>query len=299
MLVASFTPARDRGDLIRVAQRAIMTLQGGSPMGVHRASSLLMIMAGFMAGCSQAESKDNPDGEPIPPVAVVEDMAAVEPTSEDVTPEPTKADRSEPKAEPTKAEPEEPVAEPEAHPVEPDVPPAPRVFASAGTEMTFRLEQSLSTKSAQPGDRFHATLIEDVLSGDGAILVPLGSIVRGVVVESRESQGSDKPPVLDLRLEVLDMHGSTQPLEATIVASDASSETRDSDGTTAVKVAAGTAAGALLGRVIGGDSKGTLIGAGAGAVAGTVYAVTTKDGHAEMDEGAILTVRLDEPLPIG
>ncbi len=140
--------------------------------------------------------------------------------------------------------------------------------------------------------------MEDVLSAQGEVLVPLGSVAQGVVVQSQESQGSDQPAVLALRMEMLAVRGDAHPLEATIVEAEADADTRDSGGETAAKIAAGAAAGALLGRIIGGDTEGTLVGAGAGAVAGTVFAVTTKGGHAEMDEGSTLTVRLDEPLPL-
>lgn len=242
--------------------------------------------------CSEAESRESPETQPV--AAVEEPAAADAATSANAELPPAPAETRRPAAPPpaTEPAPREPApapAEPEATPVR---------FAPAGTEMTFRLDKSLSTRSSETGDRFHATLIEDVLSADGQILVPLGSVARGVVVDSRESGGSNTPAILALRLEVLDVHGETQPFEATIVAADASADTKDSDVTTAAKVAAGTAAGALLGRVIGGDSKGTLVGAGAGAVAGTVYAVKTRDGHATMDEGSLLTVRLDEPLPV-
>ena len=249
----------------------------------------------LLAGCSQAESKDNPEAEAIP---ASEEPAAVQPAAEERMAEQPRAERpaaSQPAASqpaPPQPAPATPAAE------EPPAMPAPTVFAAAGTHMKFRLAESLSTKSSRVGDRFQATLIEDVVSPRGEVLVPLGSVAQGVVVQSQESQGSDQPAVLALRMEMLAVRGDTHPIEATIVEADASADTRDSGGETAAKIAAGAAAGALLGRIIGGDTEGALVGAGAGAVAGTVFAVTTKGGHAEVGEGSTLTVRLDEPLPL-
>jgi hypothetical protein len=239
-------------------------------------------------GCTAAESKDNPDGDAIP---AAEQPAEAQPAQERIAEQP-------PRERPVASQPPASQPAPKQPAAEPPTMPTPTVFAPAGTRMTFRLTESLSTKSTRVGDRFQATLTEDVVSPRGEVLVPLGSVAQGVVVQSEESQGSDQPAVLALRMEMLAVRGDTHPLEATIVEADANADTRDSGGETAVKIAAGAAAGALLGRVIGGDTEGALVGAGAGAVAGTVFAVTTKGGHAEMGEGSTLTVRLDEPLPL-
>ena len=92
--------------------------------------------------------------------------------------------------------------------------------------------------------------------------------------------------------------GEPREIHATVTQTAIRSETRDSGGETAVKIAAGTAAGALVGGIIGRDRRGALIGAGAGAVAGTAVAMTTDDGHARMDQGSNLTLVLDESLEI-
>lgn len=271
-------------------------------MGTRAATGLLAALGAVsvvLAGCSQAESKDNPGAEAIPAAESPVEAPAVEASADERMVEQRPGERPVESPPPTS----QPVAKQPAAaspPVveEPPAMPTPTVFAAAGTQMRFRLAESLSTKSSQVGDRFQATLVEDVLSPRGEVLVPLGSVAQGVVVQSQESQGSDQPAVLALRMEMLAVQGDTHPIEATIVDAESDADTRDSGGETAAKIAAGAAAGALLGRIIGGDNEGALVGAGAGAVAGTVFAVTTKGGHAEMNEGSTLTVRLDEPLPL-
>jgi hypothetical protein len=168
----------------------------------------------------------------------------------------------------------------------------------AGTQMTFRLGESLSTASHETGDRFRAEVVADVRSADGDLLVPAGTRADGVVAFAQESPSADEPAVLQLRLASLEIAGETRPFEATTVDASANAGTRDSGGETAAKIAVGTAAGALLGRVLGRDREGAVIGAGAGAVAGAVFAVTTNEGHATISEGATVTVVLDEPLVI-
>jgi hypothetical protein len=164
--------------------------------------------------------------------------------------------------------------------------------------MTFRIAQSLSTESSHAGDRFQATLVGDVSSGAGSVLIPSGALANGVVVVAEESPSSDVPAVLELRLESLEVDGEVRTLRGAVIAADVKSDTRDSGSATAAKVAVGTAAGALVGQIIGRDTRGTLIGAGAGAVAGTAVAVTTNDGHAKIEEGGTLTVLLDEPIAL-
>jgi hypothetical protein len=171
-------------------------------------------------------------------------------------------------------------------------------MVAAGTQMTFRLSQALSTETHATGDRFAATLVGDVRSPSGEILVPAGTRANGVVAFARESSSSDEPAVLELRLESLEVGGETKTLDATVVEAAMSQEARDSGGETAAKIAVGAAAGALLGRILGRDREGAVIGAGAGAVAGTVFAVTTDSGHARIGEGATVTVSLDEPLAV-
>ena len=227
-----------------------------------------LIVLTLATGCSPVESIGNPSDEPV-------------------------------------AEAEGPLGEAEIAsdseaPVVPEeiAPPEPSLVVPGGTEMTFRLAQSLTTESSRAGDPFYATLVEDVVSPAGDILVPSGARVDGVVEASQESQSADEAAVLQLRVQALMVSGEPREIRATVTQTAIRSETRDSGGETAVKIAAGTAAGALVGGIIGRDQRGALIGAGAGAVAGTAVAMTTDDGHARMDEGSNLTLVLDESLEI-
>lgn len=202
-------------------------------------------------------------------------------------PEPaTRPVEAEPLLERSEPEPEQPEFRPEL--ATPAVP--------AGAEVTLALEGELSTQESQAGDVFYATVVEDVLASDGMVLVPVGARVRGRVLESRESESSEMDPVLSLSFERLLLDGRELPLDATLVYADIQSERKDSDSRTAAKVAGGAAAGAILGRILGKDGKDALKGAAAGAVAGGAVAAATRSGHATMQQGAELVIRLSEPV---
>lgn len=164
-----------------------------------------------------------------------------------------------------------------------------------GTTMRIELDETLSTKSHDANDRFGATLTNDVMS-NGAVLVPGGAEVTGVVTQSRRSTGPDEPAVLAFRLNSIQIDGRDHPLIATVQSAEPKRTEGDSGSETAAKIAIGTAAGAVLGQILGGDTESTLKGAAAGAVAGSVVALTTRKGDAELSEGSMITVQLQEPL---
>src|SRR5262245_18469528 len=55
----------------------------------------------------------------------------------------------------------------------------PRMDVPVGTELDVRLQQSLSSATAQVEDRFEATTLVDLKEGDRT-LIPAGSVMRGV-----------------------------------------------------------------------------------------------------------------------
>jgi hypothetical protein len=158
------------------------------------------------------------------------------------------------------------------------------------------METGLSTRESHAGDRFRAHLEDDVLGADGMVLLPRDAVVRGRVLESRESDGSERPAFLTLEVESVVVEGVSHGLRGTVEEVEMEAATRDDGGETAAKVGVGAAAGAILGKILGGDSKDALKGAAVGAAAGAAVALATRDGHATIPEGARLVVRLDEPL---
>jgi hypothetical protein len=158
------------------------------------------------------------------------------------------------------------------------------------------MESGLSTESAEVGESFYATVSEDVLGRGGEVLLPIGARVTGRVSESRRSERAGEPAVLGLEFTSVMVNGVRRPLQATIVEVVMSADERASNSATAAKVGVGVAAGAVLGRIIGRDTGGAVRGAVVGAVAGTAVALATKGGHAVIEPGARVVIRLDERL---
>lgn len=168
--------------------------------------------------------------------------------------------------------------------------------APVGTRVSLTVAEELSTKVSATGDAFVATVSEDVLGGDGVVVLHRGTRVRGRVLESYESPSSDRPATLALGVESVEVGGRTIPVVATVTELEHETEARDSDGRSAAKVGAGAVAGALLGKIIGGDGKDAVKGAVAGALAGAAVAHATRDGHARVPPGARMVIVLDQPL---
>lgn len=167
-----------------------------------------------------------------------------------------------------------------------------------GTRLELVMEQELSTRHHRVGSPFTARLQEDVLGPRGEVLIAAGSRLRGSVVESRLSEGADRPAVLVLGVEMLEDGTTTRPIQGEVVEVEQKAGVRDSNTETAAKVGAGAVAGAVLGKLIGGDRKDAVRGAVGGAVAGAAVAVGTRDGHAVIEEGARIVVQLGAPLVI-
>ena len=183
----------------------------------------------------------------------------------------------------------------------PEPAPAPEpatVAIPTGSLVTAALTATISTRTHEAGDTFTARVADDLRSDDGQVLIPAGAILEGRVLEARESAGSDDEALLVLGVERLDMNGWVYPLRATIIQAEMVTEAQDSGTRTAAKVATGAAAGAVVGQILGRNTRSTITGAAAGAAAGAGVAITTRDGHARMDEGARLTIQFDEAVPL-
>jgi len=91
------------------------------------------------------------------------------------------------------------------------------VIIPAGTSITIRLQQPLSSASAVPGERFQAVLEEPLVAGD-RVVVPVGTPVEGHVVSARHSGRLHHPGQLGLTLDSLIVNEHTIPLATSQVA---------------------------------------------------------------------------------
>jgi hypothetical protein len=160
------------------------------------------------------------------------------------------------------------------------------------------MEVAVSTRTHKVGDVFHARITEEILAPDGMVLVPQGARLEGRVAAASQSSSSQEEALLLLTFENLLIQGDRFPIDAVVSEVAMESSAQASGARTAATVATGAAAGAVVGRILGGDRRSTVAGAVVGAVAGTGVALTTRDGHASISEGARVMVRLDSPTAL-
>src|SRR5438477_12932944 len=75
----------------------------------------------------------------------------------------------------------------------------------AGTRVTVRMGQSLSSESAQPGQSFDATLANDVVV-DGNTVAKAGAPVKGKVTSVKSSGRLKTPGAITVRLTSIDVN---------------------------------------------------------------------------------------------
>jgi hypothetical protein len=122
------------------------------------------------------------------------------------------------------------------------------------------------------------------------VLLPAGSVVRGVVSAVDPADRLHRAGSLTLSFDEMTVRGRTYPMRAMATNVFESGGIRDEAGTAGI----GAGAGAILGGVLGG-LKGAILGAVIGA-GGAIAATEGKD--IELPAGSIIRIRLDSPVSI-
>jgi len=169
-------------------------------------------------------------------------------------------------------------------------PPSPRRGeVPAGQQLDVRLEQELSSATAQVEDRFTATTVVDLYQGND-VLIPAGSSLRGVVSSVDKATRTDRKGSLTVAFDQITVRGRSYPIHATV------QQAIESEGIKgeAAKIGAGAGVGAILGGILGG-TKGALLGILIGG-GGTIAATPGKD--VDVPAGTVLRVQLDQALNV-
>lgn len=168
----------------------------------------------------------------------------------------------------------------------------PSVIIPAGTSITIRLQQPLSSASAVPGERFEAVLEEPLVAGD-RVVVPAGALVEGHVVSAHHSGRLHHPGVLGLTLDNLIVDQHNVPLSTSEVAARGKSHKKRNWGF----IGGGAGGGAAIGALAGGGT-GALIGTGVGAAAGTTTAFFTGKKDVTFSSERVLRFRLHQEVTL-
>jgi len=168
-----------------------------------------------------------------------------------------------------------------------------QLLVPAGTFITVRVNQFLSSDQNQQGDPFSASLIKPLVV-NGVVVAEPGQTIAGRVVESQKAgrvEGTSRLRVELTELTLVD--GQQVPIQTQLI---------DRRGDTSVgRDVAGIAGTSGLGAAIGaaaGWGRGAAIGAGAGAAVGVLGVLLTRGEPSVIAPEQALTFRLEAPVII-
>jgi hypothetical protein len=133
----------------------------------------------------------------------------------------------------------------------------------ADTVIAVVLDQTISSKTSHPGDKFTAT-VESPVEVEGKVAIPKGARAEGVVRDAKAAGRFKGGASLVLELTSVTVAGKDYEVQT----SSAAMSSKGKGKRTAVMVGGGAAGGAGIGAIAGGG-KGAAIGALIGAAAGT------------------------------
>ncbi len=171
----------------------------------------------------------------------------------------------------------------------------PTLTLPAGSNLSVRTDEEISSENARPGALYTARIVDDVYDASGNLIFPRGTEANLTIrdVQQGGTFSGDKF-VLDLdsvRLDGRRYAVSTQGIER------GDQQGIGTNRRTAEMVGGGAALGTLLGALAGGG-KGAAIGAVAGAVAGGGVQVLTKGDRIKVPAETVLNFRLDQPITL-
>lgn len=188
------------------------------------------------------------------------------------------------------------------------VKPAEPVFTvETGTVIRARMNQTITSKTATVGSTFTTTVTEPVYSSTGVVVIPIGSVVTGLVNSVKPAANGGKPGEIDASfISVRLPNGRKRAINGSLTDLTSGRTNSDNEGTASGKplghrkiifIGGGGAGGAIIGAAIGGG-KGALIGGLIGAGAGFLGDRYTKGPQAEVKSGTEFGIYLNQSIAL-
>lgn len=166
------------------------------------------------------------------------------------------------------------------------------VTVPGGSLVQVRINRGIDSNHIQPGTPFTGIVMNDVVAG-GAVAIPRGATVQGVVVDAKRAGALKGQGELSLALNSVVLGGQTYQ----VVSVPWDREGRDKTITTVNSALGLGVLGAVLGGVAGGGS-GAAIGAAAGAGVGVAGSASSPGGRVIVPPESILTFHLAQPANV-
>lgn len=166
-----------------------------------------------------------------------------------------------------------------------------KVTIPAGTDLSIRVDQRISVKTSQPGDKFSGEVVSPVVDHNGNTVVPKLTPVNGVVDASKKRGRFKGASLLELRLTSMTLNGTEYPLRT----NDLSERKKGKGKRSAAMIGGGAGLGMLIGGIASGGT-GLLIGGLAGGGAGTAAAGLTGNKDLDIPAESVVHFRLSEDL---
>ena len=166
------------------------------------------------------------------------------------------------------------------------------VTIPSGALLRMRINQTLDSSRVQPGQKFDGIVVNDVVA-DGAVAIPRGATVEGVVVDAKKSGALTGRGELSLQLTHVTLGGKSYPIESDVWGHHSGDKTTE----TVDKTVIGGAIGALIGAAAGGG-QGAAIGAGVGGGLGLGSSAASGNGSMMVPSEGLLTFHLAQPTTV-
>lgn len=179
-----------------------------------------------------------------------------------------------------------------------------------GAHMLLRMENSISTRTAQTGDYVYLRTASPIAAG-GEIVVPSGSYVQGIVVQAKRSGRVSGRAEIAIRLDTLTLPSgkvvkfsphlsSVDPGDTgqKVSGKENAIQQAPSRGEDASRIAILAGSGAALGGLTDRSWKGAGIGASAGGAVGLATVLMTRGKEVELRQGTSLDVVFDRAVTL-